>query len=83
MKPIAASGNEWAILERQMQSFGVNRFTVEAEPGGRVVFACLIPLAGRQAITQRFEAEGDDMVQAARAALRRIGLWRATQATSN
>ncbi|MFI5454756.1 MAG: hypothetical protein ACHRXM_04835 [Isosphaerales bacterium] len=65
-----------------MQSLGVSRFTIEAEPGGRVVFSCLIPLAGRQAIAQRFEAEGDDMVQAAHAALRRIGLWRATQAPS-
>ena len=52
---------------------------IEGEPGGRVVFSCLIPLAGRQAVTQRFEAEGDDMVGAAQAALRRVALWRATQ----
>jgi hypothetical protein len=62
-----------------MQALGVSRFNVEGEPGGRVVFACLIPLAGRQAVSQRFEAEGDTVVQAADAALRRIALWRATQ----
>jgi len=81
-KSVGDSGDEWAILERKMQTLGVSRFTIEAEPGGRVVFSCLIPLAGRQAVAQRFEAEGDDMAQAARAALRRIGLWRATQVPS-
>ncbi len=70
---------EWVIVERKMQSLGVSRYTCEGEPGGRVVFSCLIPLAGRQAVTQRFEAEGDDLIQAARAALRRIALWRTTQ----
>ena len=39
----------------------------------------LIPVAGRQAVTERFEAEGDDIIQSARAVLRRIVLWRATQ----
>jgi hypothetical protein len=79
----AADGNEnWAVLERKMQSLGVSHFTMDGEPGGRVVFSCLIPLAGRQAVTQRFEAEGDDLVQATRAALRRIALWRATQPSS-
>ena len=57
-----------------MQSLGVSRYTMDGEPGGRVVFSCLIPLAGRQAVAQRFEAEGDDMVQAAQAL--RIALWR-------
>jgi len=81
-KPIGDGGDEWTILERKMQTLGVSRFMIEAEPGGRVVFSCLIPLAGRQAISQRFEAEGDDIVQAAHTALRRIGLWRAAQTLS-
>ena len=51
-----------------MQALGVSRFTIEGQPGGRVVFSCLIPLAGRQAVAQRFEAEGKDAFQAARAA---------------
>lgn len=78
-KPLVDRSDNWAIIERKMQSLGVNRYMIEGQPGDRVVFSCLIPLAGRQAITQRFEAEGDDMVQAAQATLRRITLWRATQ----
>jgi hypothetical protein len=62
-----------------MQALGVSRFTIEGQPGGRVLFSCLIPLAGRQAVAQRFEAEGADALQAARAALRRVALWRAAQ----
>jgi hypothetical protein len=67
------------MLVSKMRTLGVSRFTVEGEPGAQVVFACLIPLAGRQAVTQRFEATGDDVIQAAHAALRRAILWRATQ----
>ena len=78
-KSFADGGDSWAVLERKMQSLGVSRYVIEGQPGDRVVFSCLIPLAGRQAITQRFEAEGDDVVQAAQATLRRITLWRATQ----
>ena len=52
-----------------MQTLGVSRFTIEGEPGGPVVFVCLIPVAGRQAVTERFEAEADDVIQAAQAAL--------------
>jgi hypothetical protein len=63
-----------------MQALGVSRFTIEGQPGGPVVFSCLIPLVpGRQAVAQRFEAEGPDVFHAAQAALRRIALWRATQ----
>ena len=70
---------DWATLARKMQVLGISRFTIEGQPGSRVVFSCLIPLAGRQAVAQRFEAEGDDALQAARAALRRVALWRAAQ----
>ena len=80
LKSIAGGSDNWVILERKMQSLGVSRYTMDGEPGGRVVFSCLIPLAGRQAVAQRFEADGDDMIHAAQAALRRIALWRATQA---
>jgi hypothetical protein len=74
-----AGDADWAALSRRMQALGVSRFTIEGRPGGRVVFSCLIPIAGRQAVAQRFEAEGEDGFQAARAALRRVTLWRATQ----
>ena len=76
----SVNGNDtWPILEHKMQSLGVARYTIDGEPGGRVVCSCLIPLAGRQAVTQRFEAEGDDIIHAVQAALRRIALWRASQ----
>ncbi len=74
--------SDWATLRRKMQSLGVTRYTIEGEPSGRVVFCCLIPLAGRQAVSQRFEGEGDDEFHAAHAAIRRIALWRATRPTS-
>jgi hypothetical protein len=70
---------DWAALGRKMQALGVSRFTIEGQPGSRVVFSCLIPLAGRQAVAQRFEAEGEDAYRAAQSALRRVALWRATQ----
>jgi len=77
--PARLAAGDWGALRRKMQALGVTRYTIEGEPGGRVVFSCLIPLAGRQAISQRFEAEGDDEFQAAQAAIRRISLWRATR----
>jgi hypothetical protein len=78
-KILGDRNDNWAVIERKMQHLGISRYTIDGQPGDRVVFSCLIPVAGRQAIAQRFEAEGDDMVQAAQAALRRITLWRATQ----
>jgi hypothetical protein len=78
----SGSPTDWAALRRKMQSLGVTRYTIEGEPGGRVVFWCLIPLAGRQAVSQRFEGEGDDECHAAQAAIRRIALWRATRSSS-
>jgi hypothetical protein len=77
------SGAEWISLRQKLQSLGVTRYTIEGEPSGHVVFSCLIPLAGRQAVTQRFEAEGDNEMQAAQVAIRRISLWRATRMSSS
>jgi hypothetical protein len=77
--PTRAASDDWIVLQQKLRALNVSRFTIEGEPSGRVLFSCLIPLAGRQAVAQRFEAEGDDMIQAAQATLRRIALWRATQ----
>lgn len=77
----AGPGGEWAEIRRKLDAAGVSRYTIEGEPGGRVVFACLIPLAGKQAVSQRFEAEGEDEFQAAQAVLKRINLWRASHDT--
>jgi hypothetical protein len=75
----AAGADEWGTIRRKLKTMGVTHYTIEGEPGGRVSFSCLIPLAGRQAVSQRFQAEGGDEIQAARTALRRIGLWQATE----
>jgi hypothetical protein len=66
-RSVTNRSGDWAVLERKMQSLGVSHFTIEGEPGGHVVFSCLIPLAGREAV---------------QAALQRIVLWRATQPPS-
>jgi len=65
-----------------MQLLGVTRYAIEGEPAGRVTCWCLIPLAGRQAIAQRFEGEGDDEFHAAQTAIRRITLWQAARSLS-
>src|SRR5262249_36021632 len=78
-KTVEAKNGEWALLGGKMRALGVSRFTIHAAPAGHVVFPCLIPLAGRQTVSQRFESSGDDIMQAARTALRRVILWRATQ----
>ncbi|WP_165075887.1 hypothetical protein [Paludisphaera rhizosphaerae] len=75
----AATGGDWAEIRRKLAAAGVSKYQVEGDPSGRVVFSCLIPLAGKQAVSQRFEAEGDDEVQAAQSVLKRINLWRASQ----
>ena len=63
-----------------MHTLGVGRYWIEGEPNGLVRFRCVVPLAGKTAVGQQFEGEGDDEIQAAESALRRIVLWRATAA---
>jgi hypothetical protein len=70
---------DWAALRRRMRELGVGRYWVEGQPDGPVRFHCIIPLAGTHAVGQHFEAEGEDDLQAAEAALRRVALWRATE----
>jgi len=80
--PAAGGGDgpgDWASVRRAMRDLGVSRYGVEGEPGGVARFHCVIPLAGRRAVGQHFEAEGPDDLQAAKAALRRVALWRATE----
>lgn len=73
------SPRDWSDLRRRMRDLGVTRYEVEGDPQGRSRFRCLIPLAGRRAVGQQFEGEGDDDYQAAEAALRRVALWKATE----
>ena len=78
--PAPGDPTDWAGVRRALRELGVSRYGTEGEPGGRARFHCVIPLAGRRAVGQHFEAEGDDELQAARAALRRVALWRVTEA---
>ena len=73
------SPDDWGTIRRKMRALGVARYGIEGEPDGRVRFHCVIPLAGRRAVGQQFEAEGDDEIEAAQTALRRVALWRATE----
>ena len=75
---IPVSPTSWSEVRRALKSLGVSRYGTEGNTTGRVRFYCLIPLAGRKAVGQHFEAEGDDELEAAQATIRRIGLWRAT-----
>jgi hypothetical protein len=76
----STSLGDWAQVRRTMVALGVARYGIEGEPGGRARFYCVIPLAGRHAVGQHFEAEGDDELQAAQVALRRVALWLAAEA---
>jgi hypothetical protein len=71
---------DWPAVRRALRDLGVVRYGIEGETNGKVRFHCIIPLAGRRAVGQHFEADGDDEFQAARALLRRVALWRATEA---
>ena len=72
--------NDWVEVRRELKALGVSRYGTEGDPLGKARFFCVIPLAGRRAVGQHFEAEGDDELQAARAAIKRVALWRATEA---
>jgi hypothetical protein len=76
---LEAAAPGWPELRRRMKELGVTRYRVEAEPDGAARFSCLIPLAGERAVAQHFEAEADDELKAADAALRRVALWRAAR----
>ncbi len=76
----AASPRDWGEIRRRLRASGVARYTIEAETEGRVRFSCVIPVDGLRAVGHHFEADGDDEYQAAEAALRRVALWRATEA---
>src|SRR5262249_4738695 len=75
----ARPSSDWSEIRRKMAALGVSRYGIEGELNGRVRFHCVIPLAGQRAVGHQFEAEGDDELQAAEVALRRVALWRATE----
>lgn len=74
----AGEDTQWGSLRHTMQVVGVTQYTITGSPSGRVKIVCSIPMAGRQAVSQSFEADGNNEFEAARTAIRRITLWQAT-----
>jgi hypothetical protein len=63
-----------------MSDLGVLRYWAEGDSEGRVRFRCLIPVGGQGTVGQLFEAEGEDLLDAADRALRRAMVWKAAEA---
>lgn len=74
-----ASANDWNALRARMKTLGVRRYTIEGDPQGKVRFVCSIPVAGERAVSQQFEAEANSELEAARAALKRVELWKSLE----
>lgn len=74
-----ANTDRWSQMIQRMETLGVKRYWIEGVPGGTVLFRCTVPTETTSTVSQQFEAEGDDIVNAAESALRRITLWRATE----
>jgi hypothetical protein len=77
-----AGAGSWAEVAKQLATLGITRYWAEGQPGGTVRFRCAIPVGGEGSVTQQFEAEGDDLVEAATTVARRVALWQATRPTS-
>ena len=76
------SQNQWSKLRQKLQELGVAQYTINGSSGGGVIFVCVIPLMGQQAISERFEAYGDDEFLAVQIAIRRIILRQVLSTTS-
>ena len=74
------TGQDWSALRKKMKALGVARYTIEGDADGHARFSCVIPVEGLKAVGHHFEAEADDEYQAAESALKRVALWKATQA---
>jgi hypothetical protein len=75
--PSANTATAWADALRRMKALGVSRYWVEGAPGDAVRLRCVVPLVGRDAVAQMFEATSDDLLSAADTVLRHITLWKA------
>lgn len=76
--PSKAAGG-WEAIKKSMRDLGVTRYWVEGTAEGRSTFRCIVPIAGKRAVAQQFEAEADDPMAAAESALRRVALWQAAE----
>lgn len=72
--------SSWSTLSKRMGDAGVERFWIEGQPGKPVRVRCVVPLVGGAAVSQLFEVEALDPESAVDLVLRRIVLWRASEA---
>jgi hypothetical protein len=78
--PAGESDGDWERIQGRLKELGVSRYWVEGHTEGPVLFRCLVPMVGGRVVSQHFEAEGDDAIQAAEVVLGRIALWKTTTA---
>jgi hypothetical protein len=67
----SASTSAWAEVENRMKTLGVVRYEVLGSPDGKKKFRCELAIAG----APKFEADNEDLVQAAHMALKRVVLF--------
>ncbi|MBI1322212.1 hypothetical protein GC170_03355 [bacterium] len=65
----------WREIEARMDALGVVRYEILGSPGAKKKFRCEIDIAG----APKFEAESEDVTQAAQFALKRIVLFHAAR----
>lgn len=75
--------DDWKTIESQMNRLGITRYTIEGNAKGRVIVRCEIAELGHPDVSRRFESEGADMIQAARAVMKRVSLWKLTEDSFN
>lgn len=76
--PMPAPFNGWKEIETRMNTLGVVRYEILGNPGGKKKFRCEIDVEG----SPKFEAENEDIVQAAQFALKRVVLYQAARKAS-
>lgn len=76
--PNASASTTWHEIEDKMDALGVVRYEILGSPGAKKKFRCEIDIAG----APKFEAESEDIAQAAQFALKRVVLFQAARKAS-
>lgn len=69
---------EWIQIENRMRTLGVVRYEVSGSPDGKKKFRCEIAIAG----APKFEADHDNLIEAANKALKRVVLFHGARKAS-
>ncbi len=76
--PAPSTAPVWKEIEIKMNALGVVRYEIVGSPGGKKKFRCEIDVPG----APKFEAESEDVAQAAQFALKRVVLFQAARKAS-